>query len=148
MGKSQSTSNPSQTPNNPKSGDSVSKITQSTTLKELIDLGLIKASQISAFNKRLARKASKAQDTKLQEKANQAVAFYIGKTYGTGFENRFRKKPIEKALLASGISRSMIDKAIAVMVEQGSLVNNADQVNNQCHTRHWRPEPEATDSES
>ena len=34
----------------------------------------------------------------------------------------------------------MIDKAIAHMVEQGDLVNNADQVNNQCHTRHWRPE--------
>ena len=139
MGKSQSSSNPSQTPN-PKSGDSMSKVNPSTTLKELIALGLMKTSQIDAFNKRLARKASKAQDTKLQEKANQAVAFYIGKTYGTGFDNRFRKKPIEKALLASGISRSMIDKAIASMVESGDLVNNADSVNNQCHTRHWRPE--------
>ena len=139
MGKSQSSSNPSQ-PTNPKSGDSMSKVNQSTTIAQLIELGLMKTSQIDAFNKRLARKASKAQDSKLQEKANQAVAFYIGKTYGTGFENRFRKKPIEKALLASGISRSMIDKAIAHMVETGDLVNNADSVNNQCHTRHWRPE--------
>ena len=140
MGKSQSTSNPSQTPNNPKSGDSVSKISIFTTIGQLIELGLMKPSQVEAYRKRLARKASKAQDSKLQEKANQAVAFYIGKTYGTGFDNRFRKKPIEKALLASGISRSMIDKAIASMVESGDLVNNADSVNNQCHTRHWRPE--------
>ena len=142
MGKSQSTSNPSQTPN-PKSGDSVSKthkITLFTTLKQLIDLGLMKPSQVEAYRKRLARKESKAQDSAAQTRANQAVAFYIGKTFGTGFDNRFRKKPIEKALLASGISRSMIDKAIASMVESGDLVNNADSVNNQCHTRHWRPE--------
>ena len=124
------------------------QVTQETTIKELIALGLIKASQVETYNKRLARKASKAQDSEAQTRANQAVACYIGSQYGYGFENRFRKKPIEKALLKDGISRSMIDKAIAVMVEQGSLVNNADSVNNQCHTRHWRPEPEATDSES
>ena len=115
-------------------------ITRETTLSQLIELGLVKSSQIDTFNKRLARKASKAQDSEAQARANQAVAFYIGSTYKTGFENRFRKKPIEKALLKDGISRSMIDKAIAVMVESGDLVNNADQVNNQCHTRHWRPE--------
>jgi hypothetical protein len=124
------------------------QVTQETTIKELIALGLLKASQVDTFNKRLARKASKAQDSELQTRANQAVACYIGATYGFGFDNRFRKKPIEKALLKDGISRSMIDKAIAVMVEEGSLVNNADSVNNQCHTRHWRPEPQATDSES
>ena len=126
----------------------MSKITTETTLKELIALGLIKASQIETYNKRLNRKASKAADSKLQDRANQAVACYIGKTYGVGYENRFRKKPIEKALLKDGISRGMIDKAIKTMVDQGVLVNNADSVNNQCHTRHWRPEPEASDSES
>ena len=124
------------------------QVTRETTLAQLIELGLIKASQIDTFNKRLNRKASKKADSELQTRANQAVACYIGSQYGYGYDNRFRKKPIEKALLKDGISRSMIDKAIAVMVEQGSLVNNADQVNNQCHTRHWRPEPEATDSES
>ena len=124
------------------------QVTQETTIKELIALGLIKASQVETYNKRLARKASKAQDSELQTRANQAVACYIGKTYGYGFDNRFRKKPIEKALLKDGISRGMIDKAIATMVDQGVLVNNADSVNNQCHTRHWRPEPKATDSES
>ena len=123
------------------------QVNQSTTIKELIALGLIKASQVDTYNKRLERKASKAQDSELQQKANQAVAFYIGQTYQTGFGNRFRKKPIEKALLKDGISRSMIDKAIAVMVDSGSLVNNSDQVNNQCHTRHWRPEsPESSES--
>lgn len=124
------------------------QVTRQTTLAELIELGLLKPAQIDTFNKRLDRKASKAQDSELQTRANQAVACYIGATYGYGFDNRFRKKPIEKALLKDGISRSMIDKAIAVMVEQGSLVNNSESVNNQCHTRHWRPEPEATDSES
>ena len=126
----------------------MSNITRETTLAQLIELGLIKPALIDTFNKRLARKASKAQDSEAQTRANQAVACYIGSQYGYGFDNRFRKKPIEKALLKDGISRSMIDKAIAVMVEQGSLVNNSDSVNNQCHTRHWRPEPEATDSES
>ena len=116
------------------------QVTTQTTLKELIALGLIKPAQIDTFNKRLERKASKAQDSELQKKANQAVAFYIGSTYQTGFSNRFRKKPIEKALLKDGISRSMIDKAIATMVDEGTLVNNSDAVNNQCHTRHWRPE--------
>ena len=124
------------------------QVTRQTTLAELIELGLLKPAQIDTFNKRLDRKASKAQDSELQTRANQAVACYIGSTYGYGYDNRFRKKPNEKALLKDGISRSMIDKAIATMVEQGSLVNNADSVNNQCHTRHWRPEPEATDSES
>ena len=123
------------------------QVTRETTLAQLIELGLIKASQIDTFNKRLNRKASKKADSELQNRANQAVACYIGSTYGYGFDNRFRKKPIEKALLKDGISRSMIDKAIAVMVEQGSLVNNADSVNNQCHTRHWRPEPESTESD-
>ena len=122
------------------------QVNQSTTIKELIDLGLIKASQVETYNKRLERKASKAQDIELQKKANQAVAFYIGQTYQTGFGNRFRKKPIEKALLKDGISRSMIDKAIKTMVDEGSLLNNSDAVNNQCHTRHWRPESDSSDS--
>ena len=115
-------------------------ITQSTTLKELIALGIIKSSQIDTWNKRLTRKSEKRADSLSQERCHFAVACYIGGTYKPGYENRFRKKPIEKALLKDGISRSMIDKAIAVMVESGDLVNNADSVNNQCHTRHWRPE--------
>ena len=126
---------------------SSSVITRQSTLAQLIELGLIKASQIDTFNKRLARKASKKADSELQTRANQAVACYIGSQYGYGYENRFRKKPIEKALLKDGISRSMIDKAIATMVEEGALVNNADSVNNQCHTRHWRPEPETTEND-
>ena len=122
------------------------QVNQSTTIKELIALGLVKSACIDTFNKRLNRKASKTADEALQTRANQAVAFFIGSTYGLGFENKFRKKPIEKALLKDGISRGMIDKAIKVMVEQGSLVNNADSVNNQCHTRHWRPEPEVAET--
>ena len=118
------------------------QVTQETTIKELIALGLIKASQVETYNKRLARKASKTVDEALQTRANQAVACYIGQTYGFGFDNRFRKKPIEKAVLQYGISRAMMDKSIKRLVEEGHLVNNADQVNNQCHTRHWIPEAE------
>ena len=118
------------------------KITQNTTLAQLIELGIIKTSQIDTWNKRLARGAEKRQDSLSQSRCDFAVAYYIGMTYKPGFDNRFRKKPIEKALLSSGISRSMMDKSIKRLVEEGHLVNNADQVNNQCHTRHWIPEAE------
>ena len=120
----------------------MSKITQETTLAQLIELGIIKPGQLDTWNKRLDRGAEKRADSLSQERCHQAVAFYIGATYKPGFDNRFRKKPIEKALLASGISRSMMDKSIKHLVELGHLTNNSDQVNNQCHTRHWIPEAE------
>ena len=50
-------------------------ITRETTLSQLIELGLIKASQIDTFNKRLDRKESKKADSEAQTRANQAVAF-------------------------------------------------------------------------
>ena len=118
------------------------KINPQTTLKQLIDLGIIKPSQIDTWNKRLVRGAEKRADSLSQSRCNFAVAYYIGMTYKPGYDNRFRKKPIEKALLSSGISRSMMDKSIKHLVEEGLLVNNSDQVNNQCHTRHWIPEAE------
>ena len=118
----------------------MSKITTETTLAQLIALGIIKAKQLDTWNKRLARGAEKKADSLSQERCHQAVAFYIGMTYKPGYDNRFRKKPIEKALLSSGISRSMMDKSIKHLVELGHLVNNSDSVNNQCHTRHWIPE--------
>jgi hypothetical protein len=117
-------------------------INQETTLAQLIELGIIKTSQIDTWNKRLARGAEKRADSLSQARCNFAVAYYLGMTYKPGFDNRFRKKPIEKALLSSGISRSMMDKSIKHLVDEGLLVNNADQVNNQCHTRHWIPEAE------
>jgi hypothetical protein len=115
-------------------------ITQETTLGALIDLGIIKKSQLETWNKRLSRGAEKRQDSLSQSRCDQAIAFYIGMTFKPGYENRFRKKPIEKAVLQYGISRSMMDKSIKRLVEEGCLVNNADSVNNQCHTRHWIPE--------
>jgi len=117
-------------------------ITNKTTLSQLIELGIIKSSQIDTWNRRLERKSEKRADSLSQERCNQAVAFYLGATFKPGFKNKFRKKPVEKALLSSGISRSMMDKSIKHLVELGHLVNNADQVNNQCHTRHWIPEAE------
>ena len=117
-------------------------ITKKTTLSQLIELGIIKSSQIDTWNRRLERKSEKRADSLSQARCNQAVAFYLGATFKPGFKNKFRKKPVEKALLSSGISRSMMDKSIKHLVELGHLVNNADQVNNQCHTRHWIPEAE------
>ena len=40
-----------------------STITPTSTLKELIDLGIIKSSQIDTWNKRLTRGAEKRQDS-------------------------------------------------------------------------------------
>ena len=117
-------------------------ISSKTPLAELISLGIIKPAQIDTWNRRLERGAEKRADSLSQARCHQAVAFYLGMTYKPGFENRFRKKPIEKALLSSGISRSMLDKSIKHLVDEGVLVNNAHEVNNQCHTRHWIPEAE------
>ena len=117
-------------------------ITGNTTVLELVEAGVIKIGMLATWNKRLARGIEKKQDSLSQTRCDFAVACYIGATYKPGFDNRFRKKPIEKALLSSGISRSMMDKSIKRLVEEGHLVNNSDQVNNQCHTRHWIPEAE------
>ena len=117
-------------------------INNQSSIQDLIDLGIIKSSQIDTWNKRLARGAEKRADSLSQARCNFAVAYYIGATYKPGFDNRFRKKPIEKALLSSGISRSMMDKSIKHLVDEGLLVNNSEDVANQCHTRHWIPEAE------
>ena len=117
-------------------------IGQYTTLKELIQFGIIEWEQIDTWNRRLERKSEKRADSLSQSRCDQAIAFYIGSTFKQGYDNRFRKKPIEKAVLQYGISRSMMDKSIKRLVDEGHLVNNADSVNNQCHTRHWIPEAE------
>jgi len=123
------------------SGEKSMKITQSTTLKQLIELGLFKASQIDGLNKRLNRQKSKQADSEQQTRANSAVSFYLGKSYGYGRENKFRMKPIEKALLSSGISRRNIEVCVKQLVDSGDLANNKGEVANNCHVRHWRVEP-------
>ena len=115
-------------------------INKNTTLDQLIKLGIIKADQITAWNKKLSRQSEKRADSLSQDRCDQAIAFFIGATYQPG--ERFRKKPIEKAVLQFGISRSMMDKSIKTLVELGHLVNNSEEVNNQTHTRHWIPEAE------
>ena len=117
-------------------------ITGNTTVLELVAAGVIKIGMLDTWNKRLERGIEKRQDSLSQSRCDQAIAFYLGATYKPGYDNRFRKKPIEKAVLQYGISRSMMDKSIKRLVKEGHLVNNADQVNNQCHTRHWIPEAE------
>ena len=117
-------------------------ITGNTTVLELVAAGVIKITQLATWNKRLERGAEKRQDSLSQSRCDQAIAFYIGMTYKQGFDNRFRKKPIEKAVLKFGISRSMMDKSIKRLVEIEALTNNSADVANQCHTRHWIPEAE------
>ena len=117
-------------------------INGNTTVLELVAAGVIKIGMLDTWNKRLERGLEKKQDSLSQARCDQAIAFYLGMTYKPGYDNRFRKKPIEKAVLQYGISRSMMDKSIKRLVEEGLLVNNADSVNNQCHTRHWIPEAE------
>ena len=112
-------------------------LNQATTIEELIELGLIKTSTVKAWNARIARKAEKSQDTLTQSRASLAVAFYLSRTYGTGFDNRFRVKPTEKALLQYGISRRMIEIAFRKLVDTGVLTNNKGEVSNNCHARHW-----------
>ena len=129
------------------SGEKSMKITQSTTLKQLIELGLFKASQIDGLNKRLNRKKSKQADSEQQTRANSAVSFYLGKTFGFGRENKFRMKPIEKALLSAGISRRNIEVCVKKLVDSGDLANNKGEVANNCHVRHWRVEPVVEESQ-
>jgi len=115
-------------------------INGNTTVLELVAAGLIKIGMLETWNKRLKRGAEKKSDSLSQDRCDQAIAFYLGMTYKPG--DRFRKKPIEKAVLQYGISRTMMDKSIKRLVDEGHLVNNAHEVNNQCHTRHWIPEAE------
>ena len=115
-------------------------INQKTTLAQLIELGIIKSSQIDTWNKRLARGAEKRQDSLSQSRCDFAVAYYIGMTYKPGYDNRFRKKPIEKALLSFGISRRNIEVCVKQLVDDGVLANNKGEVANNCHVRHWRVE--------
>ena len=117
-------------------------ITGNTTVLELVEAGVIKITQLATWNKRLERGAEKRADSLSQSRCDQAIAFFIGMTYKPGIDNRFRKKPIEKAVLQYGISRSMMDKSIKRLVEVGALTNNSADVSNQCHTRHWIPEAE------
>ena len=115
-------------------------INGNTTVLELVAAGLIKIGMLETWNKRLKRGAEKKSDSLSQDRCDQAIAFYLGMTYKPG--DRFRKKPIEKAVLQYGISRVMMDKSIKRLVDEGHLVNNAHEVANQCHTRHWIPEAE------
>lgn len=115
-------------------------INGNTTVLELVAAGLIKIGMLETWRKQFNRKNEKRADSLSQDRCDQAIAFFIGATYQPG--ERFRKKPIEKAVLQFGISRVMMDKSIKTLVELGHLVNNSDEVNNQTHTRHWIPEAE------
>ena len=129
------TQTPSQSQAQPK--EKSVKVTSTTTVKQLIELGLIKSSQLTSWNKRLNRVNEKKADEKAQTRAHGIVSQYIIATYKVGFENRFRVKPIEKALLSQGVSRRMIEKSMRTLIEEGKIKNNKGEVSNNCHVRHW-----------
>ena len=133
-GDSMSDQTPTPTPTQEKS---VKQVTTGTTVKQLIELGLIKSSQVTSWNKRLNRVNEKAADTASQVRANGIVSKYIIATFKVGFENRFRVKPIEKALLSQGVSRRMIEKSMKSLLSSGKIANNKGEVSNNCHIRHW-----------
>ena len=145
-------------------------ISLTSTLKDLIALGLIKVSQIDTWNKRLARKTEKTLENIDQTRANQAVAFYLGCTYpnapvedNSELHDRrsetvdfkagksrfsFGLKPTEKALLKYGISRRMIEIAFAQLREDDVMISTKGIVSNNAHVRHAILRAPARDMES
>ena len=145
-------------------------LSQTSTLADLIKLGLIKPSQIQTWNKRLARKNEKSADAVDQTRANQAVAFYLGGAYPTApvednselhdrrsesvdFKDgksrfAFGLKPTEKALLKYGISRRMIEIAFAQLREEDVMISTKGIVSNNAHVRHAILKAPARDLES
>ena len=123
------------------------KITRQTTIDQLISLGLIKASQVTTWEKRANRQAVnarvKAETQKKQTRLNQAVACYIGANYKpnqkirlTGlYQNFLEFYDFDKVAAHRAVSKSL-----AALVEEGVLVNNRATINNNCHMRHWIPE--------
>ena len=133
-GDSMSDQTPTPTPTQEKS---VKKVIYTTTVSQLLELGLIKSSQVTSWNKRLNRVNEKAADDASQVRANDIVSKFIIASYKVGFENRFRVKPIEKALLSQGVSRRMIEKSMKTLLAAGKIANNKGEVANNCHIRHW-----------
>ena len=145
-------------------------LTTTSTLADLIKLGLIKSAQIDSWNRRLARKDEKSAEVVDQTRANQAVAFYLGMTYPTApvennselhdrrseavdFKNgksrfAFGLKPTEKALLKYGISRRMIEIAFAQLREEDVMIATKGIVSNNAHVRHAIIKATARDLES
>ena len=131
-----------------------STITPTTTLAELISLGIIKTAQLDTWNRRLSKGEERAQDDVTQTRANQVVAMYLGSVYpfapvtdNTELHERrtetvdgkrfaFGLKATEKALLKFGISRRMIEKAFAQMREDGVMMSTKGICSNNAHVRH------------
>ena len=133
-------------------------ITGDTSLKTLIDLGIIKSSQLDTWNRRLSKGEERVQDDITQDRANQVVAMYLGSVYpfapvednvelherrseSVSFKDgkarfAFGLKATEKALLKFGISRRMIEKAFAQMRDDGVMMSTKGICSNNAHVRH------------
>ena len=66
------------------------------TVAELVKLGLVTLDQPKIWERRYKREKTKAESDKLQKRANQAVAYYIGKTWKP--EQEYRVKATELAI--------------------------------------------------
>lgn len=124
-------------------------INGNTTLAELVKLGLIKSEQITAWEKRANKKAVdskvKAKTRVKQDRLNQAVAFYIGGAYKV--EEKIRLTGLYQNFLEyfdfdKVAAHRAVSKSLAALVDCGALVNNKDEISNNCHMRHWIPAAE------
>jgi len=123
------------------------KITRETTIETLISLGLVKAAQVTTWEKRANRQAVnakvKAKTKEKQTRLNQAVACYIGANYKanqkirlTGlYQNFLDFYDFDKVAAHRAVSKSLV-----ALVDEGVLVNNRSTISNNCHMRHWIPE--------
>ena len=132
-----------------------SKVTMETTVTELISGGYLTIADVERFNRKIAKGVETVKGELTQDRANQAVAFFLSITYGIvpagvafhtvrkqrdaqGKKIGFGLKETEKALAQHGITRKMIEVAFAKLVQAGALTNNANDISNNAHKRHGR----------
>jgi len=136
-------------------------ITNATTVGELLEMKLIKQSQVDAWNtsstKTATKVAAKSLAEGMQKRANMAVAFYLGMTYGLvpegvtfhdvrkdkddqGKKLGFGLKATEKALNTAGFpnARALAEQAYKDLMAAGAITNNRGDVSNNAHVRHGR----------
>ena len=101
----------------------------------LVENGLVTLDQPGRWQRRYSREKTKSDAAKIQTKANQAVAYWIGKNWKP--EQEYRVKSTELALAQYGITRRQLEVAMRELQILGKLENNKDSVSNNCHVK-WK----------
>ena len=107
----------------------------SKSVNWLVENGLISLDQPKRWARRITRERAKASASLQQAKANQAVAYWIGKNWKP--EQEYRVKSTELALAQYGITRRQLEVAMRELQKLGKLENNKDSVSNNCHVK-WK----------